>query len=246
MDEDTPRPSESFEVALDALATAASLAPIVGPLLQGLVQARTNDHTRRSITYLEQMVRDLDGRFSVIEDAIQDPKRADLLVSGLEIAVRTDEDTERFQLLVRVVAGGIQHPARTERAQLFVDILGQLQPVHLDYLRVIGMPGLERPMRNWRDNPWLGAWDTERGKERRQLEEVFTEHPNDIDPVVARLDSLGLIRPRTYQESEKGMRGGFVPLVPKAPEIRTPYVLTPFGADLLNFLNTSADTSRPT
>ena len=223
----TDKLNEVLEVGDDLVLSLFSAVPFVGSPLQGVFQALTNRRFRKQFAFLTQVTAELEGRIEWLEEALADPARADVVIGAIPLAERIPVESDSFRLLAQVVAFGIADPANASRAQMLLDVAGQLLPIHLEVLRQIGMSG--------------------HGTSRRDLVMRFG---NDIDPLVARLDSVGLIHESGSQNQGPLVRTPSGQLKREVrPGIKTVWLQTPFGDELLRHLdaaNKPGDVRGPT
>lgn len=223
--------SEGREAATDVVLAAASAIPILGGPLQGVYQARTNHLLRKRVAFLEQIVRGLDNRVERLETALHDDSTAEVIEGALSAVGRLPVGSDSFRLLTEIVTAVILDPGNLPRAQLLVDVVGQLLPVHLDLLRQLGPPHFTAEGRRL-------PRDIRHGLARDVLARSLGERINDIDMLLARLSTLGLARESVTQPgSGVRTRNAAGNLVERpGSTIRSSWVLTPFGAELLDHL----------
>jgi hypothetical protein len=128
-------------------------------------------------------------------------------------------DGEPFELLVQIVADGLQlsDPDRAPQVRLFIDVVSQLRPEHIRLLRVLGTVS---------DTPALLVLYMAQKWTIYALENRLPELSEAIDPLLARVVSLGLV----YQT------GSISTDTPGRPGPQPQWGLTKFGLKLMGYL----------
>lgn len=219
-------PKELLAVGQDALAAALSAIPVFGGVLAGASQALENHKIRREFVYwrsviekLQSDVTDQAEQIRVLQEAFNDERRTAIISQGLDIAV-TRYDDEQLTLVGELVAAAILPTTSDDglsRAQMLLDLLGQLETAHLDVLR--------RMVAARQDPTTTVGHD---GVLPTALEKLMPELADIMDPLTARLNSLGLI-----ENIATGSMGGAGAQVEWWP--------TTFGWKLLDYLRDSSD-----
>lgn len=212
----TRRGEEVASVGADLVTAGASAIPLVGGPVAGLFQAQSNrrlrgklrEHERR-LEVLGQIVADLGHRLELLQQATEDPARMDLLEDAAAFAARSRSAAAR-RLIARVTALAMLPTADASqigRAHLLMEAVAQLQPEHLDVLEEIGT-------RRVLSGKAVGTASIGERRSIRGMVHFRPELADVIDPIVARLEGLGLIR-----------------MLPSEPSLPTPSRPTPRRSD---------------
>jgi len=142
----------------------------------------------------------------------------EMLFDGVQEA-GSISDGEPFELLVQIVADGLQlsDPDRAPQVRLFIDVVSQLRPEHIRLLRVLGTVS---------DTPALLVLYMAQKWTIYALENRLPELSEAIDPLLARVVSLGLV----YQT------GSISTDTPGRPGPQPQWGLTKFGLKLMGYL----------
>jgi hypothetical protein len=226
-DRETSPHGEVVATALDLALVGIAAIPLLGAPAAGVVQAARNLRQRRVAEYREQLVNSLSARVADLEATVAglvaDERKADLLVRGAELASNSD-GAETVRLIGRIVADGLLPDANSEhltRASLLLDLASQLHPDHIAVLTEFAGLNLQ-PVQVDASTSFIqhgfGLDDL-----RRRLPSVTPI----IGPLVARLESLGLVN----QQPQR------VPSIPVPGNQPVPvWEPTQFGRDLIAFL----------
>jgi hypothetical protein len=222
--EETPK--ELLAVGQDVLATALSAIPVFGGVLAGASQTLENHKVRRELAYwrsvieeLQTVVVDQSEQIHVLHEAFGDVRRTAIISQGLDIAV-TRYDDEQLTLVGELVATAILPGTSDDglsRAQMLLDLLGQLESAHLEVLR---------RMVATRQNPMMTVGHD--GVLPTALEKLMPDLADVMDPLTARLSSLGLI-----ENIATGRMGG--------AGVHVEWWPTAFGWKLLDYLRASSE-----
>jgi hypothetical protein len=210
--------AEASAVIGDLLSAATSAIPLVGGPLAGVSQAITNRKTRKRIAFLERLCEELIDRVDSLEGILRDTDYQEMLLDAVQEA-GTISDGEPFELLVRIVADGLQlsDPDQVRRVRLYMDIVSQLRPEHIRLLRELGTVT---------DTPAVFVLHMAQKWTIYALENRLPELSEAIDPLLARVVGLGL----AYQT------GSVSTDTPGRAAPQAQWGLTKFGLNLMRFL----------
>jgi hypothetical protein len=150
----------------------------------GLLGLAATVRGNREIAFVQLTVQDLGDRVGLLEAAISDPARADILSHGLETAPAC-RNHDQLALCAHIVAEALDEaagPLHWDRAHFLLNILGQLQPLHLEVLRAIRS-----------SDTHAGAASAFRGSIQGKLSAPYSDDPEATELALPWLNALGLI-----------------------------------------------------
>ncbi|MDA8355306.1 MAG: hypothetical protein M0Z95_03175 [Actinomycetota bacterium] len=130
------RGRELVSIGGDLVAAVVSAIPVAGGPIAGVIATAGNVERDREVAFIRHLVEKPGDRVDRLEAAATDRELADLVGHGVEVAAACRSD-DILGLCAGVVADGLDNSARAEhlsRADLLLDILGQLHPDHIDVL----------------------------------------------------------------------------------------------------------------
>jgi len=224
---------EVVHVGMDLVAAGLAAIPLVGGTVAGIFQAETNREFRtklreqeRKLELLGQIVEDLQGRVVDLKEAANDPDRLELLEAAATYAASARSADAR-RLIARVTAMAIIPTSDSNlisRAFLLLDTVSQLHPEHVKVLLEFGM------IRSIGDAYFSPSYGPRTRDSFRSW--IVPDVSDIIDPILARLDGLGLIRVASEQEPGVGS------IFTQRPE---QWTLTPFGVEVSGYLHSRPD-----
>ena len=215
---------EAVDIGGDLVAAILSGVPGVGGIAAGSILAVGNFKVRKRLAYLESVVERLEGDVERLTNALKNPPFAELVIAGLNVAETTDEGSETWEMVGAIVAYGILDagPSSTERARFLLGVVNQLSPLQIALLKELGMV-------RFMDGHSYFNPDGGRELDDRGIAVRFPDIADLVDPIVADLESKGLIRDFAPSALVPDPKLGGIP--------QRLWRLTPFGTELLKFLN---------
>ena len=218
------RGRELVSISGDLVAAVTSGIPIAGGPIAGIIATAGNVRRDREVAFIRHLVEKLGDRVDRLEAAAEDRKLGDLVGHGIEVAVICRSD-DLLELCAGIVADALDGGAcegHMSRANLLLDILGQLHPDHIKVLRTVAAVA-PRELGIALD-PVTGA-----GVPPERLPVLLPELADIVPQLVAWLTALGLVRNAGDQSAGTNVRIG-------PPAIG----LTIFGIELLQHLDNPA------
>lgn len=204
--------AEEAAVAADLVAAGVSAVPL-GGLLVGLFQARRGREQRKQVRLLEELVTRLGDRLDQLASMMENPDVAELVDRALDVAVQIRTE-EQLALLAAVVADGLGtngEPPKIDQSHLLIDVIGQLEPPHVELLRDLWL------FQTGNESLWRSV-DSPTGHSVRVLALPLQPSDSAFAPMMGRLTSLGLVERQTRSDDSYY------------------WVLTLFGKELLDHL----------
>jgi hypothetical protein len=222
------RTNGAIDSGLDVLGAGVSAVPFAGGPTAGLLQAWTNRQLRhadrelaRAHAALEQVIEALSGRIDQLEARIGDPNFDEFLDDALSEASRaTTQEAQR--LIGQIIAVGVTKGPGP--AGIILEAVSGLKAGHLELLVEFGkIRGAFDAGYLWRPSP--PPPHTLTGLRRT----VSPENVDVIDPMLATLESRGLIR--QVEAASREPRNAF------AGRANAAWALTMFGQQVVEFLH---------
>jgi hypothetical protein len=182
--DDTER--EAVAVSSDLALAGLSVIPVVGGPLVGILTAGQNVRNRRALRTLERTVAQHGISIERIEAAMGDEHAGAVVEHALRVATGARSDEKR-DLLASVIADAALNPGnetRCERDHLLLNLIEQLERVHVDILRLIGEP---------HSVPHLLGLNANTGLTSRAIAFVRPDLADVVAPALATLTALGLV-----------------------------------------------------